>query len=392
MRMKLNIGSGAEDRHLPGYENWDRKNGREAYPLDVADGSLWELRASHVLEHFSHRDVPAVVKNWCDKLLPGGCLKIAVPNFQVIATEYLHNQAENPRGYIMGGHDDEDDKHGTIFDRGDLYDLMRKNKLERIGPWESEIKDCASHRYSLNLQGFKPSLEGVTRIPRGEVRAAEALPRFGPLAHHTIGHRVLDILGIDREIGNGCFWYQHMCEGMERAIARDTTKYVLTLDYDTLFSTSDVMELYRLMEAFPEADAIASIQSKRESNCALFLHPDKDGRPIDIPEAELDKPLSRIYLAHFGLTIFRASTLRKFARPWMLPEPNKEGRWTDGKVDADISFWHRWNEQGYALYLANRVVVGHMSELVEWPGPDFRTVYQPLSDYEKNGIPAAVVR
>jgi hypothetical protein len=389
--MKLNLGSGPEPLHLPGYENWDRKDGREAYPLNVPDQSCWAIRASHVLEHFSHREVKDVVANWVSKLAPGGCLKIAVPDFAKITWEYHQNRAENPRGYLMGGHADEDDRHGCTFDRHDLFDLMRENKLEGIGPWESEIQDCASHRYSLNLQGFKPTLEGVEVIPSYAVYAGLAAPRFAPVEHFRCTTKCLQLLGLSYDVQQGCYWHQNMCELMERALARKS-KYFLALDYDTIFNTTNVMELYRLLEAYPEADAVASVQAKRLSNCPLYVAPDKEGKPLPLTPQELDRPLARIFAAHFGLTMFRCESLAKFPRPWMQAKPNEDGRWADGHMDADMSFWYRWNEVGLKLFLANRVVVGHMSEMIEWPGKDFKTVVQPLRDYEREGIPGAVVR
>ncbi len=388
--MNLNLGAGRDELHLPGYENWDRKNGREAYPLDVPDSSCWTIRASHVLEHFSHRDVPSVIDNWVSKLAPGGCLKVAVPNFDLVATEHLTQKGNGHAEFIMGSHVDEDDRHGCLFDRASLFTLMRANKLARIGPWESEINDCASHRYSLNLQGFKPTLADVETIPDGAVVAVEASPRFAPVAHSYQALKSFTLLRIQCEVSQGCFWHQQLSEGMERALETNC-KYVLTLDYDTIFQTSDVLELYRLMEAFPEADAITSVQSKRHSNCILAVGLAADGSRPDLATLA-DRLMTRIATAHFGLTIFRASSLRKLPRPWMMPEANGEGRWGDGHIDADMSFWYRWNEAGHTLFLANRVVVGHMSETIEWPGPDHRTIYQPLREYEKEGIPAGVQR
>jgi len=90
---------------------------------------------------------------------------------------------------------------------------------------------------------------------------------------------------------------------------------------------------------------------------------------------------------HFGLTIFRASRLRDFRRPWMGGNPNEEGRWTKGKVDPDIEFWHNWIAAGRTLFLAPRIVVGHMLEMVAWPGKDLQTIYQTLNDFDAVGMP-----
>ena len=76
---KLNLGAGA--RPLEGYRNIDAKNNhgsksQKIFPLPDKDGTVDEIRASHVLEHFSHREVTAVVADWVRALKPGGVLKI----------------------------------------------------------------------------------------------------------------------------------------------------------------------------------------------------------------------------------------------------------------------------------------------------------------------------
>src|SRR5262245_57789670 len=112
--MRINIGAGSYP--LEGYLNLDRKTGDEAFPLqhqgkEIADGSVDEIRASHVLEHFPHAIAGDVVSHWAAKLKPGGALKIAVPDFDVIAQLYLDGSEAPIEGYIMGGQTDADDFH-----------------------------------------------------------------------------------------------------------------------------------------------------------------------------------------------------------------------------------------------------------------------------------------
>ena len=52
--MKLNLGCGKNE--LPGYDNRDIKAGQPCYPLPFADGTVEEVRASHVLEHLTFRE------------------------------------------------------------------------------------------------------------------------------------------------------------------------------------------------------------------------------------------------------------------------------------------------------------------------------------------------
>ena len=78
--VRLNLGSGRTP--IPGWTNVDIKAGGSAYPLtQYADGSVDEIRASHILEHFSHHEVALVLREWVRVLKRGGKLYIAVPDF-----------------------------------------------------------------------------------------------------------------------------------------------------------------------------------------------------------------------------------------------------------------------------------------------------------------------
>lgn len=386
--VRLNLGAGAT--RLAGFQSIDRKEGTEVYPLDVPDGSVEEILASHVLEHFSHRETGAVLAHWVQKLKPGGKIRLAVPDFEIVAKEYLAGEPINVQGYVMGGHVDGDDFHKAAFDRESLTEAMMAAGLERIGPWVSEIQDCASLPISLNLQGFKPS-SPVREMKN--VRAVYSTPRFGPLQHPRCIERAVQQLRFESKGGASCFWHQMISVLMEQAIAEPDCEYVLTMDFDTVFSAADVLELYRLMVACPEVDALFPLQSRRGCQEALFSLTDGNGRlKKSIADLDLMRNLLPANTGHFGLTMFRADSLRKFPRPWMMPTPNSEGLWDNGQIDADITFWMRFKEAGFKCFLAPRVVVGHLEEVVKWPGKDLRPVYQKPSDYDATGIPAEVVR
>jgi len=130
----------------------------------------------------------------------------------------------------------------------------------------------------------------------------------------------------------------------------------------------------------------------------LFRLTSEDGvarrgdRTVLIPSYQLERNLLPVEAAHFGLTIFRASVLANHPRPWMVPTHNTEGRWGEGKVDADIDFWRRWRAAGRSLYLAPRVVVGHLEELITWPARDLKPVQQTVGDYIRDGMPPEVKR
>lgn len=384
--LRLDLGAG--EYVLPGFIAVDRKNGSEVYPLACLDGSVDEIRASHVLEHFSHTQVLEVVRHWVSKLAPGGRLRIAVPDLEYIARQYLDGKAINVQGYLLGGQTDENDYHKCAFDDEVLTEILLEAGLERVHRWESEQQDCAALPVSLNLGGYKPS---GPQTHCADTSAILSAPRFGPVAHFRCAVSAFGRAQVPYQIAGGAYWHQVISDLLEAQ--SDVSRYVITCDYDTVFRYEDVLELYRLMEAEPRADAICTLQSKRSSDHALFGVKDADGNNVlSLPGYQLDRNLLPVATGHFGLTIFRTETLRNHPHPWMQSEPNAEGRWRDGKVDADIQFWSKWRECGRTLYLAPRVVVGHLQELVTWPGRDLKPVYQTLMEYDKAGKPNEVNR
>jgi len=153
-KVKINLGSG--DCPIDGYVNIDRKTGQEVYPLAYEDGSVDEIRASHILEHFGINEIGDVLKNWAAKLKPGGLLKIAVPDFDKIIELYKDGDLKTA-GYVCGAQVDENDFHKSIFNRTALTNVLNGAGLCDIKHWDSEINDCASLPVSLNLQAAKPN-------------------------------------------------------------------------------------------------------------------------------------------------------------------------------------------------------------------------------------------
>jgi predicted SAM-dependent methyltransferase len=155
--VKLNLGAGALP--LDGYQNRDIKNGFSAYPLgDYPDSSVDEVRASHLLEHFPHREVGKIVKEWARVLKPGGRLKIAVPDFDWIHKAYSNGQRNNwmLEAYLFGGQVDADDFHKTLFNEDKLRALLEGAGLVDVRRWKPDAQDCSSLEVSLNLEGRKP--------------------------------------------------------------------------------------------------------------------------------------------------------------------------------------------------------------------------------------------
>lgn len=384
-RVKLNLGAG--ETKIPDYVSIDRKLGTEVFPLAYEDGSVDEIRVSHVLEHFSHREAFGVVKHWVEKLRPGGRLRVAVPDFEYIAREYLRGEPIPSQLYMFGGQVDENDYHKSGFDSETLDEAMIAAGLERLHSWKSEIEDCASLPVSLNRAGYKPT---AAAFDPKRIVALLSNPRYGPTMHYRCLWEAIGSLGINGVIAQGAYWHQVLSEQMEEAIADESIDFVITLDYDSIFKPQDIIELCRLARTYDGLDAVCAVQQRRRNDQPLFstLPTEFD----KVSGATFDRALTQVNSGHFGCTVFRADSLRSMSRPWMQPKPDDCGRWSDKSCDADVDFWKRWRGAGKSLYLANRVLVGHLDELIEWPGQDFKTVHQSVSDYLENGIPAEVQR
>jgi len=81
--MRLNLGCGP--RPLEGFVNIDADPNYGDCVADIThlpyeDGSIEEIFASHILEHFDWTEVDAVLDEWIRVLKPEGCITIVVPD------------------------------------------------------------------------------------------------------------------------------------------------------------------------------------------------------------------------------------------------------------------------------------------------------------------------
>lgn len=154
--MKLDIGAGnaLED----GWMSWDIKDGRNAIDLsEIADGSVDEIRASHVLEHIPMAGTIVALREWNRVLRSGGRLFVSVPDFARIVGEMLGGRADpNLCRYIMGGQTDEHDFHYAIFTGSIISAYLRDAGFERIKPAKAEGANTSQHWCSLNMEAYSP--------------------------------------------------------------------------------------------------------------------------------------------------------------------------------------------------------------------------------------------
>jgi hypothetical protein len=186
----------------------------------------------------------------------------------------------------------------------------------------------------------------------------------------------------------GVFWHQALSGGILDAL--ENNDYIITTDYDSIYTTETVAQLVRLAEQNPHADAICTMQMGRFSGLLVST---EDGK---LAKHDLmTKPLVPIKTGHFGLTIFRTSAFKDLEKPWFWSKPDEDGEWKrngKGKEDEDIYFWKNFDASGKRLFVAPRLVIGHLELLMKWPSDNLDGIYQTTADFAKNGPPSDVWR
>lgn len=92
--LKLNLGSGPEKKE--GYVNVDVMDGADLVhdltnPLPYPSESVDEIFASHIIEHFSPYEWPAIKKDWYRVLINGGLLYIQCPDVIKASRQFLYS-------------------------------------------------------------------------------------------------------------------------------------------------------------------------------------------------------------------------------------------------------------------------------------------------------------
>ena len=354
--IKLNIGAGSTV--IEGFTPIDRKLGTEAFPLPYADGSVDEIRASHILEHFTFGDASKAMEEWSRVLKPGGRIRISVPDVDKV----LKDETPNRLFYLMGGQMHADDIHKSAYDRNRLTALMQQNGLRQIKDWYSPNTDSAALPISLNLEGVKAPVEApakkqnTTTIRLG---AYLTLPRYEAVASRSLIEQALRALKIELTTSQGVFWGQCMQRMFDKAV-NDGIDWILSLDSDSLFTPEQLSLLMDTLASNPHIDALAALQCRRGSPYPLLTTgTGEDGQVVEVS----NQPM-KVTTAHFGLTLIRVDSLRKTPKPWFFAQPSDDGNWDDSRMDDDIWFWHQWRLAGNTLYVAPSVSIGHLEETV----------------------------
>jgi SAM-dependent methyltransferase len=127
--LRVHLGCGKRDFgpdwvHIDG-AHFPHVQHHDIVQLPFAQQTVDLIYASHVLEYFDRFEVGPVLKQWREFLRPGGTLRLAVPDFEVLARLYLSGaiKLEQALGPLYGRMtmDDSVIYHRTTYD----FDSLR---------------------------------------------------------------------------------------------------------------------------------------------------------------------------------------------------------------------------------------------------------------------------
>lgn len=263
--------------------------------------------------------------------------------------------------------------------------------------------DLSAEREANNLRraelarvvGSKPSgvqerTPGADFVEMPKVIAIMSVPRLGFMDNFGCAISVLPKFGIPLRTVTGAFWGQCLERAMTDAL-KTGADWVLTIDYDSVYTEEQLEHLLALAASRPEVDAIAPIQIGRSLNLPLFTIKGEDGVVMgEMTREHFNTELVKAATAHFGLTLIRASKVAKMPHPWFKGVPNDDGLWDDGRQDDDVYFWKEWEKAGHSLYVAPRVAIGHLELMIRWPNINFEVMHQHPIEFKSGGLPAHV--
>lgn len=164
--MKLHLGCGK--KHLG--NDWIHIDIKEYDNVDIVmnikhldffrDGSVDEIYACHVLEHFKKNEVMQVLAEWFRVLKSdGGILRLAVPDFESVVNLYNSKKYKLAtfHGLIYGGKRDEYDIHYDVYDETHLSSLLLQTGFKNVKRYD--WRDFLPDNYDDYSRAYIPHMD-----------------------------------------------------------------------------------------------------------------------------------------------------------------------------------------------------------------------------------------
>lgn len=271
----LNLGCGKV--HHPAWVNLDFVKMDDVIQYDLTTGVPFQTNSfavvyhSHVLEHFSEAQGRFFLSECFRVLKPGGILRVAVPDLETIARNYLSFLEAGLRG-------DEEAREKYYFTRLELFDQMTRNTPG--GNYHHFISNASESTRKFARQRLGAELDAIFATPEKTDSGFLQKLKRRPLSVYTdaIKHR---LLGIGATILGG----SRLRNAVEAGVFRSRGEVHLTM-YDR-FSLRETL----LACGFTQVRSVGATESKVEGFASYNLDTrDEAARKPDSLFMEAQKP------------------------------------------------------------------------------------------------------
>jgi predicted SAM-dependent methyltransferase len=124
----------------------------------IADESISEIYACHILEHVNRNNALTVLQEWGRVLEPNGEIRVAVPDFEAVVEEYcLDRDATRLQGLLYGGQTYEYNFHYVAYDFQMLKKLLEDAGFKDVGRYD--WRDFLPADYDDFSRAYMPHME-----------------------------------------------------------------------------------------------------------------------------------------------------------------------------------------------------------------------------------------
>jgi len=176
--MKLHLGcnkrflSGYTHIDLAEYQHINFKHDIRTLPMINTD-SVDEIYASHVIDYFDRVEIIDILKEWYRVIKPGGIIRLAVPDFEAMATIYINNKRKGnndpKKTFPLNGTDIlfgrwEVKGYGFIYHKAAydfliLEDLLKDIGFKNVKRWEFDEVFKDHINYDDYAQAYIPHMD-----------------------------------------------------------------------------------------------------------------------------------------------------------------------------------------------------------------------------------------